>query len=208
MEKRFLVLGIAVFLGAVAVAETTAPSKPNPPPSNGAQSQREASAPSLPAGPSALPQILSSTTEQIQEVPMTAGAPYTYWTAYAVTVPDLGVGDIVFLFGQFEVTTSYNFDIQVDRYIGRGECFGTCVPTALSPPSGSNITLDIHHLRDTVIAVDTSQSGTMTYSVVLEAASTTYQSGDHLQVEAGYGGLWALVFRAYHSSSVPSLAAR
>lgn len=152
-----------------------------------------------------VPSVYRSRTEDIMDVPLTAGLPYTWWTAYSLVIPALTPGSVVLLTGQFEVTNDLGYNVQVDRYFGINGAYGsTTIPTPLNPITCSNVTPDIHHLRDQVIAVidDASMAalgltfgGDLVVALVLSAASTSYRSGAYLVLEHGYGEIVATVWR-------------
>lgn len=150
--------------------------------------------------------IYRSTVECIQDVIMTGGsnvtgpAPYTFWTAYYLMVPNLQPNDIIDLRGQFEVTNPWNFNVQLDRFIARGTIFGGSELIPVDPVftnAGDNIPPELHHKRDIVMAIDTGQTGNINYSLCLEAASYAITpTQNYLILEKGYGGIIAIVHRA------------
>jgi hypothetical protein len=114
-----------------------------------------------------------------------------------LAVPALRPGDVIVLLGQFEVTNPYPFNLQLDRYIGRGPVT-SAMPTAepLTLITGDNVPPEIHHKRDVVYAVDSGQTGDTTYEIILESASLASVPGDALVLERGYGELVVLVVPA------------
>lgn len=152
------------------------------------------------AAASAAPTVFSSLQEQTDAIPITLGGePYTFWPAYIVAVTGLQPTDVVQCHAQAEVTSAHPFNIQVDRVIGKnagGKWLSNDQASigALSPLSGENITLNMHHMVVTTWATDTGETGTMSYALLLEAASTSAAVTDTLTLQRGDGGLWCTVF--------------
>lgn len=136
---------------------------------------------------------------------ITTGAPYLFAGIYAVMVPGLKMGDIVRLDAQFEVTNPYSYNVQVDRYCAIGVPAGYDPGLQLTPITGSNVSPAEHHMRDTCYAVvddalltalGTAWAGDTTFSLVLEAASTSAGGSDTLSVADQYGEIVATVWRS------------
>lgn len=145
------------------------------------------------------PEIYTGDVENIQDVIMTGGIgdPYTYWSAYSLTVPNLKPADVVLLIGQYEVTNPWPFAVQVDEVITRGPgSYGATSVSNVNRVSGQNVDPSTHHRRDSVLAVDTGQSGSVEYNLTLEAASTGKTDTQNYLVLEKNGELKALVFRA------------
>lgn len=136
--------------------------------------------------------VYSSRQEMLSTLPLTADSPYNWASVYAVTIPNLQPTDVVQCVAQAEVTDSLGFPVMVDRTIAIGTT-NQAYPNAVVPPNGQNVTPDIHHMSADLSMIDTGRSGSVTYSLVLAAASTRAEMGDALTVEQGYGGLWCHV---------------
>ncbi|HVK08518.1 MAG TPA: hypothetical protein VM597_07045 [Gemmataceae bacterium] len=129
-------------------------------------------------------------------------APYRYTTLYSLKLPALRAGDVVQAHAQFEVTN----DLGVPVMVAHGMLVHpkrTVVAHAASPPgtfvaeyAGENVTPDMHHgFRTLAGSFAATADGDAWLSVVIYAAGPAPKAGQTLEVERGYGGLRAIVFR-------------
>jgi hypothetical protein len=65
----------------------------------------------------------------------------------------------------------------------------------VNPLYGENVTPDMHHMAIDTWGTDSGESGTVYYSLILEAASSNAVPGDYAKLEHGHGGIWCTVFR-------------
>lgn len=161
-----------------------------------------AGAANMPAQPQSIPlqffptqqsgNVYSSRQEMFASLPLTAWSPYNWGSVYAVTIPNLQPSDVVQCVAQAEVTNNLHFNVQVDRVLAIGTT-NQAWPAIINPVTSENVTPDMHHMAINMSVIDTGRSGTVTYSLVLSAASTNAQQGDAVTVERGYGGLWCHV---------------
>lgn len=126
--------------------------------------------------------------EMVGALPLTTESPYNWASIYAVTIANLQPSDVVQCIAQGEVTNNLGYNVQVDRM------FATSItnqawPQQLGPARGENVTPDMHHMTIDDSLIDTGRSGTVTYSLVMSAASTNALMGDTLTIEQGYGAL-------------------
>jgi len=147
------------------------------------------------------PEVYKSTARDIEDVPMTDGRQYTYWSAYSIFIPNLKTGDVVDLRARFQVDNPQNYNAQVTYYIARGEPYGDTMPSLsadLVMPVGGDDEAPHGHYNRIVLAIDriTGPVGDREYSLILETASTAVTPGAALRLNSGYGGIEALVYRA------------
>ena len=149
------------------------------------------------------PILYSSNIECIEDVIMTgmiAGViePYTYWTAYGVEVPNLSPNDVLHLNAQVEVTNPWQFNVQADGAFANGSTYGGNTFNLVGLPNcGQNLVPAMHHMVVARQAWVTGLTGTVFFSIVLEAASdhmTAIQN--YLVLEKGCGGIQVAVFKS------------
>lgn len=117
----------------------------------------------------------------------------SYVVVYSVQVTGLAAEDIVYVVGQYEVTNDLGFVVGVGRVLLRAASASATTGTAIMPAVMDNVTPDMHHKADQIVAMDTGMSGTVYYNLVLNAVSS-YGNGN-LTVEQGYGKLQAMVLK-------------
>jgi hypothetical protein len=157
-----------------------------------------AQADSQPAGPMAVnlkyrattvdSGIYSSGGEMTTQLPLTTGSPYNFASVYSVTIPNVVDSDVIHCDVQAEITSNYDFEVQIDRAFAIGTT-NEAWPEQVQPIRGTNVTLSMHHM-----AIDSSfnikhHTGAVTIAFDLSAASTAGLQGQAVTVEQGYGGM-------------------
>jgi len=149
------------------------------------------------------PILYSNNIECIEDViitGMTAGViePYTYWTAYGVEVPNLSPTDVLHLNAQAEVTNPWQFNVQVDGAFANGTTYGGNTFNLVGLPiCGQNLVPAMHHMVVPRQAWVTGLTGTVFFSLVLEAASDHMTpTQNYLVLEKGCGGIQVTVFKS------------
>lgn len=132
--------------------------------------------------------IYTSTDAWVTSLALTSGSPYNFQTVYSVTIPNVLPTDAITCNAQAEVTNDLGYNVQVDRAIAYGTVNGA-YPSASQPITTENVTPDMHHMTINWTWIDTGNSGSVTYSLDLAAASTSAGSGASITVEQGYGYL-------------------
>lgn len=118
----------------------------------------------------------------------TTSEQYVFGSVYSVTIPNLHPDNVIECKAQAEVTNPYQYNVQIDR----GFAVGTtdeAFPNMIDPLNSENVTPDMHHMSINISDQFHGYSGTVTFSLVLSAASTSAQLGDAVRVEQGYGYL-------------------
>lgn len=135
-------------------------------------------------------QLWFSRKELTNALQLTGSSGYIWQSVYTVTVRDVKPTDIVHCIAQAEVTNNLGYNVQVDRAIAIGDWSGTAWPTFVNPVAGQNVTPGTHHMYVQFSTYDEHpRAGDITYSLVLQAASTAAGPGALLAVEPGYGML-------------------
>ena len=132
-----------------------------------------------------------------------AANPYRYTTLYSLKLPGLLKGDVVQAHCQFEATN----DIGVRVMLAHAMLFHSkeTIVAHGPPPSkgwiiseyaGENITPDMHHAFRTLVgSLEVPVDGDGWLSVVIYASPLVARHGGKVELEKGYGGLRAIVFR-------------
>src|SRR5690348_15569042 len=147
----------------------------------------------------AAPTVFASTAATMTQIPMTRSPPFTFWSAYVVEVTDLVPTDVVQCHGQAEITDKDLYPVQIDRVIAKSPDGGWNPGYAdtiakLNPLYGENVTPQMHHMAIDTWGVDTGETGTVYYSLLLEAASNVAVPNDYVVLEGSNGGIWCTVF--------------
>ncbi|WP_207000766.1 hypothetical protein [Trinickia mobilis] len=142
--------------------------------------------------------VYTSTDAWVTSLGLTSGSPYNFQTVYSVTIPNVQPTDAVTCNAQAEVTNNLGYDVQVDRVIAYGTV-NDAYPSTGQPVTTENVSPDMHHMAINWTWIDTGNSGAVTYSLDLAAASTSASNGANIAVEQGYGYLRCAVTHASSS---------
>lgn len=139
--------------------------------------------------------IYSESQEMTSFLPLTTWTPYNFVSVYAVTMQGLQPTDKVHCEAEAEVTNNLGYDVQVDKVIAADVTNEAFPNNLMDKLRSQNVTPDVHHMDIDASWTKSGYSGTVTFSLVLIAASTKAQQGDELIVEKGYGSLQCYVVK-------------
>lgn len=145
--------------------------------------------------------IYKAFNELVTQVPIGhSSTVYKYYSIYSITIPSLVSTNVIQLAGQFQVTNPFTYDIAVGWVMARGVYTGgTVFPTYVDrthPPTVEDVFgSGTHHMPRQPMAFDTGVSGSQVYSLVIWAATLLSTTTASLTINAGYGGITALVYR-------------
>lgn len=150
-----------------------------------------------------VPIIYQSSTENIEDVILTDGSSYIYWSPYSIVVPGLCPADVVHVTGRAEVTNMFGFPVMVGWFLSTEGCYGGAEPPYIGPPpAAQDLSLGQNqsgqcHLVCSVNAWVTGFTGDIDFALIMYAASADMTAGqNYLVLEKGYGLIQAAVFKS------------
>lgn len=147
------------------------------------------------------PTLYESSTENVQDIPITRGIPYMFFSPYTVIVPNLNPCDVIHITSRAEVTNYATYPVMVGWYLSNTWAYGTTnnPPYVAMPPVTQDIIAGSPggvHFVPSVDVWATGYSGTTVFALILyAAASAGPSSGAYLNLEHGYGKIQVAVFK-------------
>lgn len=150
-----------------------------------------------------VPTLYQSSTENMEDLILTANSPYKYWSAYSVIVPNLAPADVININARAEVTNQFDFPVMVGWFIANDYTYGGPQPVPVgSLPAGEDLAYGAGasgqiHLVCPVNGWVTGYTGTHVFSLVIYAASGSMTAMEnHIEIEHGCGLIQAAVFKS------------
>lgn len=121
-------------------------------------------------------------------LPITAGSSsnYIYNVVQSAKLTNIKAGDIVHATGEFQVTTSYAYNVMISSYmVVAASATEALVGQAVCKAEGENFDLNVHHKRDTRVGwwVADQDYEEIYLNLVLWSASTVASSGHKLKID-------------------------
>lgn len=138
------------------------------------------------AGIASFASLHTSGTERFAVMPVNGD----HISLYSLLVPDMLPGDIMMLFGQFEVTNDLGYTVGVARQILRTTSAGATTGTQISPAIAAmdNVDVNRHHMIAQATGAEVNPNTNGVYYNMCAWAVSTGGSGN-LTIEPGYGRL-------------------
>lgn len=114
---------------------------------------------------------------------------------YSLKIDNLKSTDMVILLAQVEITNPQTYNVGIGRQLLACSSSSATTGSTITgiPAVMENVTPDLHHGVFQVQGIDTGRTGTIYYNLVGYAVYSSADGTKYVTVEAGYGGITALV---------------